>query len=720
MSLDFLPFSRPGIGEDEIAAVEQVLRSGWITTGPKNQELEQRFAERLGCRHAVALSSATGALHVTLLALGIGPGDEVITPSLTWVSTANVITLLGATPVFVDVDRDTLMCSAQAVEAAIGPRTRAIVPVHYAGSTLDLEGLRAVAGRHGIALVEDAAHAVGSEYRGRPVGSRGTAIFSFHAIKNLTCAEGAMFVSDDSALAERVRRLKFHGLGVDAYDRLSHGRKPQAEVIEPGFKYNLADLNAALALVQLKRLDALNARRQALAERYLERLAGLPLAPLGLPAHEQRHAWHLFILRIDAEACGLGRDAFMEALKARGIGSGIHFIASHLHHYYRQRQPRLSLPNSEWNSARLCSIPLFPTCATTTSSASRAPSRTSWRNVDEALSDRPGLGGHPGLQRGSQPAELLRRTEAACLELGRAFEIVLVDDGSRDRSAELLQAAAERDGSAVVAVILNRNYGQHAAILAGFEQSRGDLVITLDADLQNPPEEIPRLVERAAQGYDVVGSIRAERQDSAWRRWPSRLVNLAVQRSTGVAMHDYGCMLRAYRRSIVEAMLACRERSTFIPILANGFARHTCEIRVAHAERAHGESKYSAMRLLNLMFDLVTCMTTTPLRLLSLVGGGMALAGFLFALFLFVLRLAFGAAWAGNGLFVLFAVLFMFSGVQLLGMGLLGEYLGRMYSDVRARPRFFIERVVRATPSALPSALQRAGFTSSSSEPSTP
>lgn len=333
MSLDFLPFSRPSIGEDEIAAVEQVLRSGWITTGPKNQELEQRFAERLGCRHAVALSSATGALHVTLLALGIGPGDEVITPSLTWVSTANVITLLGATPVFVDVDRDTLMCSAQAVEAAIGPRTRAIVPVHYAGSTLDLEGLRTVAGRHGIALVEDAAHAVGSEYRGRPVGSRGTAIFSFHAIKNLTCAEGAMFVSDDSALAERVRRLKFHGLGVDAYDRLSHGRKPQAEVIEPGFKYNLADLNAALALVQLKRLDALNARRQALAERYLERLAGLPLAPLGLPAHKQRHAWHLFILRIDAEVCGLGRDAFMEALKARGIGSGIHFIASHLHHY---------------------------------------------------------------------------------------------------------------------------------------------------------------------------------------------------------------------------------------------------------------------------------------------------------------------------------------------------------------------------------------------------
>ena len=314
--------------------------------------------------------------------------------------------------------------------------------------------------------------------------------------------------------------------------------------------------------------------------------------------------------------------------------------------------------------------------------------------------------------------ELLRRTEAACLELGRAFEIVLVDDGSRDRSAELLQAAAERDGSAVVAVILNRNHGQHAAILAGFEQSRGDLVITLDADLQNPPEEIPRLVERAAQGYDVVGSIRAERQDSAWRRWPSRLVNLAVQRSTGVAMHDYGCMLRAYRRSIVEAMLACRERSTFIPILANGFARHTCEIRVAHAERAHGESKYSAMRLLNLMFDLVTCMTTTPLRLLSLVGGGMAPGR---------LPLRPVPPRAAPGLrrrlgrqrpvrAVRRAVHVQRRAVAR--HGLLGEYLGRMYSDARAAalhrargPR----HALRAS-----SALQRVGFTSSSSEPSTP
>ncbi|MDH0745006.1 undecaprenyl-phosphate 4-deoxy-4-formamido-L-arabinose transferase [Pseudomonas sp. GD03842] len=292
--------------------------------------------------------------------------------------------------------------------------------------------------------------------------------------------------------------------------------------------------------------------------------------------------------------------------------------------------------------------------------------------------------------------ELLRRTEAACRQLSVPAEIILVDDGSRDQSAELLVQASQRPGSPVVAVILNRNYGQHAAIMAGFGQCTGDLVITLDADLQNPPEEIPRLVSLAREGYDVIGTVRGDRQDSALRRWPSKLINLAVQRSTGVAMTDYGCMLRAYRRTIVDAMLACSERSTFIPILANSFARHTTEVVVRHAEREHGESKYSAMKLINLMFDLVTCMTTTPLRLLSVIGFGMAFLGLAFATMLIVLRLIFGAPWAGHGTFVLFAVLFVFTGGQFIGMGLLGEYLGRMYSDVRARPRYFIEKVVRS------------------------
>jgi UDP-4-amino-4-deoxy-L-arabinose-oxoglutarate aminotransferase len=360
MNQAFLPFSRPSIGEEEIAAVEQVLRSGWITTGPKNQELEQQFAERVGARHAVALSSATGAMHITLLALGIGPGDEVITPSQTWVSTANMICLLGATPVFVDVDPDTLMSDAATIEAAITPRTKAIIPVHYAGAAFDLDPLYALADKHGIAVIEDAAHATGTTYRGRAIGARGTAIFSFHAIKNMTCAEGAMFVSDDEALANRVRMLKFHGLGVDAYDRLTHGRKPQAQVIEPGFKYNLADMNAAIALVQLQRLDEINAKREVLAKAYLQRLEGLPVQPLLLPQYPQQHAWHLFILRIDAERCGLDREAFMKGLQEQNIGTGIHFIATHLHTYYRQRFPEVQLPHTEWNSARLCSIPLFP------------------------------------------------------------------------------------------------------------------------------------------------------------------------------------------------------------------------------------------------------------------------------------------------------------------------------------------------------------------------
>ncbi|VVN40452.1 UDP-4-amino-4-deoxy-L-arabinose aminotransferase [Pseudomonas fluorescens] len=360
MSQAFLPFSRPSIGDEEIAAVEQVLRSGWITTGPKNQQLEEHFANYVGCRHAVALSSATGAMHVTLLALGIGPGDEVITPSQTWVSTANMICLLGATPVFVDVDRDTLMSSVEHIEAAITPRTRAIIPVHYAGAAFDLDPLYALADKHGIPVIEDAAHAAGTVYKNRHVGAKGTAIFSFHAIKNMTCAEGAMFVTDDETLASRVRMLKFHGLGVDAYDRLTHGRKPQAQVIEPGFKYNLADINAAIALVQLQRLDDINAKRTALAKAYLQRLEGSPVQPLAIAAYPQQHAWHLFILRIDAERCGLDREAFMKSLQEHNIGTGIHFIATHLHTYYRQRFPNIYLPNTEWNSARLCSIPLFP------------------------------------------------------------------------------------------------------------------------------------------------------------------------------------------------------------------------------------------------------------------------------------------------------------------------------------------------------------------------
>lgn len=292
--------------------------------------------------------------------------------------------------------------------------------------------------------------------------------------------------------------------------------------------------------------------------------------------------------------------------------------------------------------------------------------------------------------------QLLERTIKACQSLKQAYEIVLVDDGSRDRSAEILTQAAEIPENHVVSVLLNRNYGQHSAIMAGFRQADGDLVITMDADLQNPPEEIPRLVEKAEEGYDVVGTRRANRQDSWFRKTASKMINKMIIAATGSAMGDYGCMLRAYRRHIIDAMLLCHERSTFIPILANTFARKTIEIDVRHAEREFGDSKYSFLKLINLMYDLLTCLTTAPLRLLSIVGSIIAASGFLLALLLIILRVAFGALWAAEGVFTLFAILFMFIGAQFVAMGLLGEYIGRIYNDVRARPRYFIQKVVGA------------------------
>lgn len=356
----FLPFSRPAIGDEEIKAVESVLRSGWITTGPQNHQLEQDFCEKFGSKHAIAVCSATAGMHVVLMAMGIGPSDEVITPSQTWVSTINIITLLGAEPVMVDIDRDTLMVSAESVKKAITPRTKAIIPVHYAGAPCDLDALRAVADEAGIPLIEDAAHAIGTRYKDEWIGEKGTSIFSFHAIKNVTCAEGGLVVTDDDELANRVRCLKFHGLGVDAFDRQIQGRKPQAEVVEPGYKYNLSDIHAAIAVVQLSRLEEMNAKRAELVALYREKLQDSPLEMLSVPEYPHLHANHLFMVRVDKNACGIDRDTFMEKLKQKEIGTGLHFRAAHTQKYYRERYPSLSLPQSEWNSATLCSLPLFP------------------------------------------------------------------------------------------------------------------------------------------------------------------------------------------------------------------------------------------------------------------------------------------------------------------------------------------------------------------------
>jgi undecaprenyl-phosphate 4-deoxy-4-formamido-L-arabinose transferase len=288
--------------------------------------------------------------------------------------------------------------------------------------------------------------------------------------------------------------------------------------------------------------------------------------------------------------------------------------------------------------------------------------------------------------------ELIDRCLVAGKQSNCLFEIILVDDGSTDGSRSIITRAADNH-TEVIAVILNRNYGQHAAVFAGLGQSRGEIVVTLDADLQNPPEEIPNLVREMQNGVDVVGTVRQNRQDTAFRRLASSIVNRIVQRATGVMMHDYGCMLRAYRRSIVDAMLQCRERSTFIPILANSFAGSTVEIPVMHASRKKGQSKYSLLKLISLQFDLLTSISTFPLRLLSFLGAVISILGVGFGVLLIVLRLVYGAEWAVQGIFTLFAVLFVFIGAQFIGLGLLGEYIGRIYHDVRGRPRSFIQEV---------------------------
>ncbi len=363
MRNNFLPFSRPSINEQDINAVNEVLRSGWITTGAKTSQFEQAFCDYTGCGGAVALTSATAGMHLTLKAFDIGEGDEVITPSMTWVSTVNLIVLSGAKPVFADIDRDTLMVTPESVEACTTGATKLIVPVHFAGSAVDMEPIRSLASKNNIFLIEDAAHAIGTIYKGQRVGNIGTSIFSFHPIKNITTGEGGMFCSDDTELVECIRRLKFHGLGVDAYDRQTQGRSPQAEVLEPGYKYNLTDMASVLGTSQLSRVDEFNSRRAELAMLYRERLAGIDeILPLSEPAYPVKHSWHLFIVRLDIDKAKMSRDDFMMELKKRNIGTGLHFRAAHLQKYYREvmGMKRGMLPNTEWNSDRICSLPLFP------------------------------------------------------------------------------------------------------------------------------------------------------------------------------------------------------------------------------------------------------------------------------------------------------------------------------------------------------------------------
>jgi len=361
---EFVPFCLPLIGKEEEDEVIATLRSGWLTTGPRTQKFEEMAKEYLGCRHAVALNSCTGALHLTLAALGIGPGDEVITTPVTWPATANVIVHLGAKPVFVDVERETLNIDPDLIEEKITERTKAIVPVHMAGRPCDMDRICAIAERHGLHVVEDAAHAIGAAYKGRRIGTiTKAACFSFYPIKNITTIEGGLVATDDGELAEKIRILSLHGITKDAWKRYAASGTHHWEVVVPGYKYNMTDVQAALGIHQLPKLESFIRKRAAMADFYnqgLAELEDLVATPKDHP--DIRHAWHLYIIVLNTDKLSVTRDAFMTALKAENVGTGIHFRSLHMQGYYRETfgfRPE-DFPNAAYLTDRIVSLPLYP------------------------------------------------------------------------------------------------------------------------------------------------------------------------------------------------------------------------------------------------------------------------------------------------------------------------------------------------------------------------
>jgi len=359
--LPFLQFSTPDIGEEEIGEVVETLRSGWLTTGEKTARFERNFAAYTGARHAQAVNSCTAGLHLALAALGIGPGDEVITTPLTFCSTVNVILAVGAKPVLADIGPD-LNISPESIIAAITPRTRAIIPVHFGGLPCDMKSIWAIARERKLFVVEDAAHAAGALYTNRPIGS-GTSdavAFSFYATKNLCTGEGGMVTTPSAELADRMRVLCLHGISRDAWARYSEKGSWYYEVTACGFKYNMSYIMAAIGLAQLKKLEEMTARRIAIAHRYNQALANIPQVELPPDSPQSRHCWHLYALRLNLEELTIDRAQFFDEMRERGIGCSVHFIPIPLHPFYRET---LSFPDpcthalSEY--PRLISIPLY-------------------------------------------------------------------------------------------------------------------------------------------------------------------------------------------------------------------------------------------------------------------------------------------------------------------------------------------------------------------------
>lgn len=367
MRKDFLPFAKPSISEAVIADIAESIRSGWLAMGPKTVRFEQNFAAYTGSKLALSANSATAGLHLALMALGVGEGDEVITTPMTFAATVNVILFTGAKPVLADIDRHTLNISPKNIEAAITEKTKAIIPVHFAGMPCDMDEIEAIAEKNGLFIVEDAAHALGASYKGRKIGAdRGkgrAAVFSFHPTKNITTGEGGMVCTGDDDVAEMISALRQNGMSKNAWNRYAATGQSHYDIFRPGLKYTMMDIQAAIGNSQLQELDAFNARRRDIAARYDTELAGARGLILPKPASwEHQHGWHIYTPLVDTGELGFTRDEFMEKMKARNIGTALHYQALHLFTCYSAETGlrRGDLPEAEFVSDRIVSLPLFP------------------------------------------------------------------------------------------------------------------------------------------------------------------------------------------------------------------------------------------------------------------------------------------------------------------------------------------------------------------------
>lgn len=367
----FLPYALPSIGEEEIAEVVDSLRSGWVTTGPKVKRFEKDFADYIGAKHAITVNSCTAGLHIALTSLGVGPGDEVIVPTMTFCSTANVVVHLGARPVLVDVGED-FNVLPESIERAITHRTKAIVPVHHSGQACDLSAIYAIAERYHIPIVEDAAHAVGTTYNGLKIGSDAlvsrapnvahATVFSFYATKNMSTGEGGMITTPDNTLMEQMRLFTLHGMSHDAWKRYSSSGSWYYEVIVPGYKDNMTDIAASMGIHQLRRLDGFIKVRQEYGRRYDKGFADWPEIQTPLVHSDRNHTFHLYVIRLCLDRLTINRAQFIEALRAQNIGTSVHFIPVHLHPYYQQTfgYHRGALPRAEALYDQIISLPLYP------------------------------------------------------------------------------------------------------------------------------------------------------------------------------------------------------------------------------------------------------------------------------------------------------------------------------------------------------------------------